>query len=74
MRCNRAPLTIAVLASLLDRAPGSTWQCGGDEGVSAFCLGRSGTRFSQIGPVVARDEDSARRIMLSVVTTDSRGW
>ena len=57
----------AVLTSLLGRAPNLAWKCGADEEISAFCLGRPGTRFSQVGPIVARDEDSARRVVAAAL-------
>jgi creatinine amidohydrolase/Fe(II)-dependent formamide hydrolase-like protein/GNAT superfamily N-acetyltransferase len=57
-----------VLTSLLSRAPSLAWTCGGDgRDVSAFCFGRPGTQFSQIGPIVSRDEESARQVIVAAL-------
>ena len=60
---NRRP----ILTSLLERTPSLAWSCVEDGEVSAFCFGRPGTYYSQIGPVVARDEKSARQVIVAAL-------
>jgi len=60
---NRRP----VFTSLLERTPSLAWSCVEDGEVSAFCFGRPGTQYSQIGPVVARDENSAREVVVAAL-------
>lgn len=52
----------AVLEPLLERAPEAAWRLLEGGNVKAFCLGRQGTSFFQIGPVIAVSEFHARRV------------
>ena len=48
-----------LLRSLFSRAPDLCWVCGPPENLRGFCLGRDGLNSDQIGPIVARHQDSA---------------
>jgi len=57
-----------VLRSLLRRAPALAWT-GVEQGTRALCLGRPGARFWQVGPVVARDEESAKAVCSAALSS-----
>ena len=50
---------VPLLRALRARAPEAAWQRMRDGQVRGFCLGRRGTRFFQIGPLVAETVDDA---------------
>jgi len=52
-----------VLQSVLKRAPQFAFFLQDSEGIEGYCFGRKGYLFSHIGPVIARDSDSARKVV-----------
>lgn len=56
-----------VLAALLQAYPGIAWKLERDGQLAAACLGRPGSIFHQIGPVLARSFDDARAVITPVL-------
>lgn len=56
-----------VLGSLLRNAPQYAYYARRDNEVSGYCLGRSGSSFEQIGPIVAADSGIAQALMLTAL-------
>ncbi|PHN06619.1 GNAT family N-acetyltransferase [Flavilitoribacter nigricans] len=54
-----------LLRALWSNAPDYGWACLQDGKVKGYCLGRPGSRFDQIGPVVADDTVTARALLLA---------
>lgn len=52
-----------VLKSVFKREPRLAFVAREAEGITAYCFGRSGYYFTHIGPVVARDFESARDVV-----------
>jgi len=52
---DRRPL----LHALIERAPETAWLSVSEGGIGGFCLGRHGSTFGQLGPVVAETLDQA---------------
>jgi GNAT superfamily N-acetyltransferase len=52
-----------LLASLQERAPECAWVVKDDGAVRGYCLGRPGRLYYQLGPVVADEPDTARRLV-----------
>jgi GNAT superfamily N-acetyltransferase len=50
---------LPLLRALKKRAPEAAWLSTRQGRVTGFCLGRHGSRFQQLGPVVARTSDEA---------------
>jgi len=57
----------ALLTSLFQRAPHLAWMS--TTTPTAFCLGRAGSNFTQIGPVVAPTHTLAQDLIQTVLTT-----
>jgi predicted N-acetyltransferase YhbS len=56
----------AILKSLFERSPNYAWvteSTTSDSGIQGYCFGRTGFRYHQLGPVVARDERIARGVL-----------
>jgi predicted GNAT family N-acyltransferase len=56
-----------ILNTLLQNAPQYAHYVQRGEQVIGYCLGRSGSDFEQIGPIVAREPDVAQALMLSAL-------
>lgn len=52
-----------MLRWLADGAPEYAWVCLSARGIDGFLLGRRGHNFDQLGPVTARNQDTARRLV-----------
>ena len=64
----------AVVEEFLQRAPEYAQVSELHGRITGFCLGRRGTQFEQIGPVVARDGRTARALVETVLRTlEGRG-
>lgn len=50
---------VPVLRALWERAPGLAWQRTQGGRLSGYCLGRAGTRYVQVGPIVAETNEDA---------------
>ncbi|HEY65391.1 MAG TPA: GNAT family N-acetyltransferase [Caldilineae bacterium] len=57
-----------ILRSLLRRAPQFAFLAKSGEEIVGYCLGRPGSRFDQIGPVVAEGEEAARALLLAALS------
>jgi GNAT superfamily N-acetyltransferase len=57
----------ALLASSLARCPELAWLVENSNEIVAYCFGRPGQRFAHIGPVVARDINSAKEVALAAL-------
>src|SRR5262249_48860077 len=55
----------ALLRSFHRRAPEMAWIVRRDGAVAGYCFGRPGHLYSQVGPVVAKDEAAARALVAS---------
>jgi GNAT superfamily N-acetyltransferase len=55
-----------LLCSLLFRAPQDAWTVEG----RGYCFGRPGHLYSQLGPIVASDEEAARALVAHAVVAD----
>jgi ribosomal protein S18 acetylase RimI-like enzyme len=56
----------AILNSLFERSPNYAWVTEptiSHSGIQGYCFGRTGFRYHQLGPVVARDERIAREVL-----------
>jgi ribosomal protein S18 acetylase RimI-like enzyme len=53
-----------ILQSLFNMGPNYAWILPSNDRLSAFCLGRPGSNFEQIGPLIAHDYKSASRLLL----------
>ena len=56
-----------ILAYLAKSAPETAWMLRGAGGVQAFCLGRPGANYHQIGPVIADGVGSARAVVTAAI-------
>jgi hypothetical protein len=55
-----------ILNSLFERSPNYAWvteSTTSHAGIQGYCFGRTGFRYHQLGPVVARDERIAREVV-----------
>ena len=57
----------AILVALAANRPEYAYLQLTDERVTGYCLGRAGSRFDQIGPIVADDEAGARSVLLAAL-------
>ncbi len=57
----------AILEALCSNRPAYAWAAWQDDRVIGYCLGRTGSRYEQIGPVVADDEATARALLLAAL-------
>ena len=53
----------AVLEDILQRSPHLAYMTGTEGGMRGYCFGRTGHNFNHIGPVVADDFETARRVV-----------
>ena len=51
------------LASLLKRTPAAAWRCLAGSSLRAVCLGRAGSQYHQIGPVIADSLEEATTVV-----------
>jgi len=56
-----------ILDSLYERNPEYAMAYTEDQAIQGYCLGRSGSRYQQIGPVVADKEEIARELITGVL-------
>jgi GNAT superfamily N-acetyltransferase len=56
-----------VFASLMNRGPQYAFFCENGSGINGYCFGRSGHEFTHIGPVVGRDLDTVKRLVLAAL-------
>jgi GNAT superfamily N-acetyltransferase len=59
-----------LLERLHARAPEYAWVIGGDR-IDGYLFGRHGYSFEQLGPLVARDESSARRLVATCTAANA---
>ncbi len=62
-----------VLAYLQSQAKHLAWFMGGTETLKGYVLGRPGTRFTQIGPLVAEDVKSANSLLSKAISQVKKG-
>lgn len=53
-----------ILQSLLDMGPDYAWVSMLDDQIQGYCLGRSGSHFEQVGPVIADRDEVASALLL----------
>jgi GNAT superfamily N-acetyltransferase len=58
---------LPVLNYLLNNSPEYGWYLEHDGNITAYCLGRSGSNFEQIGPLVAQQPADARDLLLTAL-------
>jgi hypothetical protein len=51
-----------VLEDILSRSPHLSYLCADEGNVSGYCFGRTGHNFNHIGPVIADDFETAKRV------------
>jgi len=55
-----------VLKNFISRRPEWAWVLPDGNGIGGYCMGRAGTRFHQVGPLVAGTTDDAVRLLHAV--------
>lgn len=60
---DRMPL----LRYLLHSAPGCAYYVEQGQEITGYCLGRTGSAYAQIGPIVARSQEGARDLLLAAL-------
>jgi hypothetical protein len=60
---------VDLMSRLQNQAPDLAWRIGDGDRLSAICLGRSGTQFTQLGPVIAEDTASARAVVSTALSS-----
>jgi GNAT superfamily N-acetyltransferase len=61
-----------ILGALLRYAPQYAYCVKKHEKVIGYCLGRSGSSFDQLGPIVAHDSETAQALMLTALKSCAR--
>lgn len=57
----------AMLKSLFHNSPGLAWKCSRNGTLTGYCMGRLGTDFCQVGPIIAERMDDAVGLTLAVL-------
>jgi len=55
---------LAILKSLYQMGRPYAWLSQTEDYINGYCLGRPGSNFEQVGPIIARDDDTATSLLL----------
>ncbi len=59
-----------ILESLFRNKPNLAWVCKSNKTIQGYCFGRAGSHFTQIGPLFAKNQETAEALLVSALQSE----
>jgi creatinine amidohydrolase len=59
-----------ILRNLFRNKPNLAWVCKTKNSIQGYCFGRAGSQFTQIGPLIAKNQETAEALLIGALKTE----